>query len=105
MSARAALDTHTPTTTASTDPAEATASTRAARDTVASRGSSGADTGLRRLEQLSDADALETALTRFLARRRAVRRARRELAVRQARQEHELLMQQALLGTGLSHLR
>ncbi len=36
---------------------------------------------------------------------RALRRARRELAVRRARPEHALLQQRTLLGTGLTHLR
>lgn len=63
------------------------------------------DTALGRLERLPDEVAVDSLLTSFLARRRAVRRARREIAVRQARHEHEMFMQRALLGTGLAHLR
>lgn len=63
------------------------------------------DTALSRLERLPDEVAVDSLLTSFLARRRAVRRARREIAIQQARHEHELLMQRALLGTCLAHLR
>ncbi|ATG52227.1 hypothetical protein CFK38_12350 [Brachybacterium vulturis] len=64
-----------------------------------------ADRSLRQLEQVTDEHAVDALLRDFLVRRRAVRQARRELAAQQARQEHELLVQRALLGTGLAHLR
>ncbi|HEX7352762.1 hypothetical protein [Brachybacterium sp.] len=60
---------------------------------------------LHRLDRFPDEVAVDTLLTSFLARRRALRRARKELAVQQARQEHEMLHQHALLGAGLTHLR
>lgn len=74
-------------------------------DTALVRETRRADSALSRLDQLADESTVDSLLTRVLARRRAVRRARRLLAVEQARQEHELQMQRALLGTGLAHLR
>lgn len=74
-------------------------------DTDLAREARRADTTLRRLDQLSDDQAVDGLLMRLLARRRARRHALRLLAVQQARQEHELQMQRALLGTGLTHLR
>ncbi|ASK66924.1 hypothetical protein CFK39_15165 [Brachybacterium avium] len=90
MSPRTALETRSPTVTRTT--------ATAFEPTIADR-------SLRRLEHAGDDHAVDALLRRFLARRRAVRQARRELAARQARHEHELLTQRALLGTGLSHLR
>lgn len=57
------------------------------------------------LVQTADEHTVEALLQVFLTRRRAVRQARREEAAEQARREHELLMQHALLGAGLTHLR
>lgn len=64
-----------------------------------------AERALRRLEQLTDDRAVDTLLTSFLARRRAMRKARHEQAAKRARQEHEQLVQRALLTAGLAHLR
>ena len=64
-----------------------------------------AERTLRRLEQLSDDHALDALLRSVLARRRAVRQARREQAIDAARHEHELVGQGALLQAGLAHLR
>lgn len=107
MSLHATLDTRSPTTTRTTDTSENTTSTIDASpiDTITRRESSRADTSLRRLEQVADEDAVDTLLKGFLARHRAVREARRQQAAQQARHEHELLVQRALLGTGLAHLR
>ncbi|MGO1226493.1 MULTISPECIES: hypothetical protein [unclassified Brachybacterium] len=102
MSLHTTLDTRSPTTIHTTDTSENTTSPI---DTLTRRESSRADTSLRRLEQVADEDAVDTLLKGFLARRRAVREARRQQAAQQARHEHELLVQRALLGTGLSHLR
>lgn len=55
--------------------------------------------------QTVDEQTVEALLQSFLARRRAVRQARRELAAEQAHREHELLVQRTVLGAGLTHLR
>ena len=60
---------------------------------------------LHQLEQAADEHTVDTVLRSVLARRRAVRDARREHAAAQARREHELFMQRTLLRTGLVHLR
>lgn len=93
MSTRTLLDTRSPTTT--TTPAD---------EPVLTEG------GLRRLAQLADELAvddrdIDALLRELLTRRRAVRQALREQAAAQARREHEELVQRALLGTGLAHLR
>lgn len=62
-------------------------------------------TVLDRLDRFTDDAAVDSLLRSFLARRRALRQARRQLALEQVRHEHELLMQRALLSTGLAHLR
>lgn len=100
MSQAGTVHPRSPNTTDTTDVPEDRTMT-----TLTHQESSPADAGLRRLEQFADEAAVETLLTSFLARRRAMRQARREQAVRQARHEHEVQMQQALLGTGLTHLR
>lgn len=100
MSQSAAVDTRRETAARAPDVPEDTTMT-----ILTAQESSRADAGLRRLEQVADEAAVETLLAGFLARRRAVRQARREQAVRQARHEHELHVQRALLGTGLTHLR
>jgi len=53
----------------------------------------------------ADQRALDAQLRAHLARRRAVRLARREAAAAQARLENERAMQRALLGAGLAQLR
>lgn len=63
------------------------------------------NTALQRLDRFADEAAVDSLLTSFLARRRALRRARQQHAVQQARHEHEMLQQRALLGAGLIHLR
>lgn len=103
MSVHLTLDTRSPTTTTRT--IRTSEDTTSTIDTLTSRESSRADTSLSRLEQVADDHAVDALLRGFLARRRAVRQARREQAIQQARHEHELLTQRALLGTGLSHLR
>lgn len=60
---------------------------------------------LDQLMQTVDEQTVEALLQSFLARRRAVRQARRELAAEQAHREHELLVQRTVLGAGLTHLR
>lgn len=60
---------------------------------------------VHRIDRFADEAAVETLLAKYLARRRALRRAHRELAIQQARQEHELLTQRTLFGAGLTHLR
>lgn len=87
MSLNATIDTRSPTITLTTAAAVTT------------------DRSLRQLEQLADDRTVDVLLQRFLARRRAVRRARRELAAEQARREHDQLVQRTLLGSGLIHLR
>ena len=62
-------------------------------------------TTLEQLVQTGDEHTVEALLQSFLARRRAVRQARREQVAEQARREHELLMQRTVLGAGLTHLR
>ena len=108
MSLHATLDTRSPTTTDPTDPTDPTEDTTQTTHrcpALTPREASRADTSLRQLEQVADADAVDLLLKGFLARRRVVRQARRRLAAQQARHEHELLVPRALLGTGLSHLR
>lgn len=89
MSLHATLDTRSPTTSTSTSTLDEAVT----------------DRSLRQLEQVTDEFAVETRMRSFLARRRAVRQARREQAAAQARHEHELLVQRALHGSGLAHLR
>lgn len=105
MSLHPTLDPRSPTITETTETTETREDITVTIDTLSRRESSRADTSLRRLEQVADEDAVDTLLKGFLARRRAVREARRQLAIQQARHEHELLRQRALLGSGLVHLR
>lgn len=76
------------------------------RDTPASTSTSTVLTerALHQLEQAADEHTVDTVLRSVLARRRAVRDARREHAAAQARREHELFMQRTLLRAGLVHL-
>ena len=87
MTMHATLDTRSPTTTLTTTAALTT------------------DRSLCQLEQIADDRTVDVLLQRFLARRRAVRQARRELAAEQARGEHDQLVQRSLLASGLIHLR
>ncbi len=63
------------------------------------------DSEVDRLDRLTDEIAVDTLLTSILTRRRALRRARRQLAAEQARQEYERFLERTLLGAGVSHLR
>jgi hypothetical protein len=83
VSQRTTLDTRSPTTSTSTS----------------------TDRTLWALAQVTDERTVETLLQGFLTRRRAVRRARREQAAAQARHEHEMLVQRAMIGSGLANLR
>ena len=104
LTSSAAVQTRGPTTPSAPDDPEHPAMT-ILDDPLTHRESSRADASLHRLAQCVDESAVESVLRSILARRRAVRQARREQASRQARHENELHVQRALLGSGLSHLR